>query len=180
VLLHLVREFDPNKKVIIFCYEKTELLDNYEETIAKWQGLNLEKIFVDLPIISSFTERDFIPQWALENGYHAGFVGLRKEESRARFLTLAKYGAYYECANGLVRICPLMDWKTRDVATYILQNDIPTLNTYKVTGFNTRTTNSVVSEKAHIISKQLTILKKVDIKRYYELLNKYPELRNFV
>lgn len=53
------------------------------------------------------------------------FMGLRKEESRARFLNLITRGKLYRKKDGMWVCCPLADWTTRDVFAYLISRDMP-------------------------------------------------------
>lgn len=70
------------------------------------------------------------------------FMGLRKYESAARSFALWKYGALHKYETGWQkgawRSAPLMDWKTEDCATYMLQHRLPILDIYDRIGFGAR------------------------------------------
>ena len=52
------------------------------------------------------------------------FLGLRKEESRSRKLNLLKRGELYQLRSGQWHCCPLSTWKTIDIFSYLIDNDI--------------------------------------------------------
>jgi len=60
-----------------------------------------------------------------EIGCNGAFIGLRIEESRARFLNHAVRGEVYKVANGEWRALPMSYWKTSYVFAYHVANDIP-------------------------------------------------------
>lgn len=71
--------------------------------------------------------------WAHERGYIRNVMGLRAEESRTRRISFAVHG----CVNHK-RICPLADWRTADVWTYIISHGLPWLSIYDYVGPDAR------------------------------------------
>lgn len=64
-------------------------------------------------------------------GYAGLFWGLRKEESRARAITLAKYGMLYRAKTRETwTACPLATWSARDVWAYLIAHELPWLPVY--------------------------------------------------
>lgn len=59
------------------------------------------------------------------------FWGLRKDESRARRITISKYGTIYKAASRNEWTAhPLSDWTGRDVWAYLVAHDLPWLERY--------------------------------------------------
>lgn len=68
---------------------------------------------------------------AVEAGFVGLFWGMRKQESRARAITLAKFGTLYRARSRTTwTCCPLADWNGRDVWAYLLAHDLPWLSIY--------------------------------------------------
>lgn len=66
-----------------------------------------------------------------EHGIKNMFMGLTKDESRAREITLNKRGAIYQTkARSGWTCCPLANWSARDIWAYIVSHDLPYLSVY--------------------------------------------------
>jgi len=70
------------------------------------------------------------------------FMGLRREESKIRYLSIGKFGPLHEYQSGsnkgLWRSLPLFDWKTIEVGAYVVSRGLPILDIYKKMGFEAR------------------------------------------
>lgn len=172
VMLHLIRSIAPEIPVRFIRWQgETEYIDNYDEVIAQWQLPNLQQIeFSRESLLDKRADRYTTAE------YDAFFVGLRKQESTVRRISILKHGMYYINAQGLARICPLADWSERDISTYVLANHLPTLNTYKQQGFDKRTASRVPRADFGIRDQFLADLKQRDFTAYQQLLLKFPEL----
>lgn len=176
VMLHLLQQHCKDIKTVFVCYPETNMLDNYDEVISKWD-CNLLKLFLDVDVESTVNEKNIIPKWAIENGYVLGFVGIRAEESKPRRITLMKHGMYYRYENSIMyRAAPLAWWSTEDIAAYTYLHQLPTLNTYKHSGMMSRTTSGLADDNFGFRSAQLLRLKQTDIFRYNKLIAQYPQL----
>lgn len=180
VMLHLVLCHKPNIPIVFLSYPETDLIDNYPEVISAWGNLNLYRLCVNADILDEVNEKDILPAWAKKNGYDSAFVGLRRQESVARRITIAKYGPFAKFLNEQTRICPLADWTTKDIAAYTVVNQLPVLNTYQYEGFQERTVSGIAGEERGFRTMQLRRLKTYNINRYNALLITYPELANYV
>lgn len=58
------------------------------------------------------------------------FIGLRKEESRFRKLSLLCKGVIYQYQSGNYRVCPLAFWDWKDIWGYIVLHNLKYLNSY--------------------------------------------------
>lgn len=59
------------------------------------------------------------------------FWGLRREESRARAITISRNGTLYRARNRQEWTChPLAYWSSRDVWAYLVRHDLPWLSVY--------------------------------------------------
>ena len=64
-------------------------------------------------------------EWAIENGYHGLFWGIRAQESMAR-RNLARYkGNRFLDKNNIIRISPILDWTIKDIWAYFEFAGIP-------------------------------------------------------
>lgn len=64
-----------------------------------------------------------IREWQKEEGYNLNFMGLRKQESKARRALLCTKGQYFYCKQNEIWECmPLADWKKEDVWAYIFSH----------------------------------------------------------
>lgn len=177
VMLHLLRNYCPDISCVFVCYQETELLDNYEEVISQW-NCNLTKLFIDVDIEAKINEKDIIPNWAIENNFKIGFVGIRAEESKGRSISLRKDGMLYAYKNkpNLYRACPLAWWTTNDIAAYTYLHKLPMLNTYTKHGIASRTTTGIADEDFGFRKSQLLRLKYADITRYNNIILQFPQL----
>lgn len=176
VMLHLVLQHNPNVKVVFVRRIETDLIDNYAETIARWGNLNLEELSY-----KGWLEHGegrgiaFATQRLYE--HDSFFVGLRKDESAGRRISLSTHGKFYLNSAGKYRICPMADWKTSDIAAYCLHNELPILNKYLVEGFQTRTTAAIPSK---FPQESLASLKQRDINAFNQLLKLLPDARFYI
>ena len=176
VMLHLVLEQRPDVSVRFVRWKnETDLLSNYDEVIAEWGDINLTQVELYRTSIN-----DKVKDRYNADGYDSYFIGFRMEEATARRITLKTNGMFYKMKEGKIRISPLSDWKTIDVAAYILSNNIPTLDTYNDFGFEERTTSRVPRADYGIREQSLRLLKEKDISKFNQLLNQFPEISQYV
>jgi len=180
VMLHLIRFENPNIQVVFVEYEETVLLDNYEDVIRQWGDINLYRLFVQSEIDDEVNEKDILPEWASKNGYDAAFVGIRSEESKGRRISIKKHGKIYTAKTGQTRICPLADWKIKDIAAYCYTYQLPLLESYVKSGISERTTTGITGEEYGFRKAQLLRLKQNNISKYNILLSTYPKLAIYV
>lgn len=65
------------------------------------------------------------------HGFAGLFWGLRKDESRARAITIRRYGSLYRAKGRQEWTChPLAGWSARDVWAYLVTHDLPWLARY--------------------------------------------------
>lgn len=178
VMLHLILEIAPDIPVIFVKRIETDLVDNYEEVISAWNLGNL--------IVVNFKENtfDFISKSVIKTGmktiehnYDSFFVGLRAQESVGRRITLKKDGVFYKNKSNLTRICPVAFWTEKEIATYCIVNEIPTLSTYLKEGFSARTTAGISSKTPEM---SLASLKARDIESFNKLLNLLPDAKLYI
>jgi 3'-phosphoadenosine 5'-phosphosulfate sulfotransferase (PAPS reductase)/FAD synthetase len=86
-------------------------------------------------------------QWAFENSYDGVFIGLCKDESRARRMSLAKGDKNILTYKiGIKRFCPMADWKILDLQAYIATEKLKVLNLYENYGLTIRTTSRIKND----------------------------------
>lgn len=177
VMLDLILKEAPDIPVIFVKRIETDLVDNYQEMIEKWAVKNL--IVVNM-LENTF---DFISKSVIKTGmktieqdYDSFFVGLRAQESVGRRITLKKDGMFYKNNSGLTRICPVAFWSEKEIATYCLSNNLPTLSTYLKEGFSARTTAGISSKTP---AESIASLKSRDINSYNELLKILPDAKHY-
>lgn len=172
VMLHLIMEMAPDIDVRFIRWKgETEHIDNYDEVIDQWNLHNLTQVELHRLTLSDKRKE----RYETEN-YDSYFVGLRMEESAARRITLKTHGMFFKNSKGMIRISPLADWTERDISTYVLANDLPTLNSYKEHGFSSRTASRVPREDWGIRENFLSDLKQRDFAAYQNIITKFPEL----
>jgi sulfate adenylyltransferase subunit 2 len=178
VVLHMVRQLVPDVQARFISWPETELLGDYERVMGEWRALgadirvlNLSRKTLDEKVADRWLQLQAVEP---ADGY---FSGMRKEESRARRVILNSQGAIaYIKQSGTVRICPIADWKTEDVAAYVVEHDLPTLKAYKDHGFETRTASRVPRAAFSIREQALEQLRQDDPAAYRQLEQMYPEV----
>jgi tRNA(Ile)-lysidine synthase TilS/MesJ len=177
VMLHLVLEQYSDIPVIFVSRIETNLVDNYEEIISAW-SINLHQINFNKDTLQ-FINKSVI-KTAMEDvkyNYDSYFIGLRAEESNGRRITLKKDGMFYKMGDGLNRIAPVAFWKTKDIEAYCIANNLPTLNKYKVEGFESRTTAGISSKTPH---ESLMYIRQNNIDAFNKILNLMPDAKYFI
>lgn len=175
VMLHLVYNQYPNIKVKFLGKRETDLIDDYKKLVAWWRAKGID--------INCYTYAGWleggqskgIAQNIQDEGHDSYFVGIRKEESVGRRITLKK-GKFFRMKDGKIRIAPLADWTTKDIAAYMVANKLPVLKAYQREGFTARTTSSIPSKYPH---EAIARLKDADISAYNALLKILPEAKYF-
>lgn len=176
VMLHLVFNQYPNIHVKFLGKKETDLIDDYSGVIEWWQKRNvlIERITY-LGWLEGGTKKGIAKNMQADD-HDSFFVGIRKEESVARRITLKKDGKFFKMKDGKTRIAPLADWTTRDIATYMLSNNLPVLNAYKREGFEARTTSNIPSKYPR---EAIARLKDADIAAYNKLIQMFPDAKCF-
>jgi len=110
------------------------------------------------------------------------YMGLAKEESRGRAITLSKtwkgqpHPSIFRYKDGKYRCCPLRSWTTQDVAAYVATQGVPLLDAYLQDGLSIRTTARLT--KMSVQKGELTRLRERNPSAYRRLCARFPELRN--
>jgi len=175
-MLHLVLQESPNIKVKFLGKRETTLIDDYESIIKWWRGQGADIEHITYLGWLEGGKKTGIAQNMEADGYDSFFVGIRKEESVARRITIKKNGKFYKMKDGKTRISPMAEWSTNDIAAYMLSNDLPVLRAYLREGFEARTTSNIPSKFPH---ESLARLKDADISAYNQLLKMLPDAKYF-
>ena len=130
VVLHLALQVAADIPALFCSTEQKQYLDDYNSVIKNWQlreKANIKEIML--------TPYNWQPNKTIKEIINAPiddvcYLGLRKSESKARRITLNKLGLNYDYANGGKRVCPIANWTTQDVWSYIAYYDLPTLGFY--------------------------------------------------
>lgn len=110
------------------------------------------------------------------------YWGLAKEESRARAITLSTrwkgqpHPAIFRYTDGKYRCCPLMHWKTVDLAAYIATHDLPMLDAYRIDGLDTRTTARI--RRRPVENGVMGQIRRYNGDSFNRLIDRFPELRS--
>jgi 3'-phosphoadenosine 5'-phosphosulfate sulfotransferase (PAPS reductase)/FAD synthetase len=175
VILHLTLQHLPNIPVRFIRWQnETEHIDNYDEIISQWNLPNLHQITLSRSSLADSRKDRYHTE-----GYDSYFIGLRKDESVPRRITLKKHGMFHTLRSGLTRIAPLADWTTRDVAAYAVSNKLPTLNSYLTQGMDSRTASRIPRSDHGIRENFLNDLRQRDFEGYQQLLQKFPEIKEY-
>jgi len=166
VMLDLILKHKKDVRVLFATSTETFIIDNYEDVIRQWGKLNLEILHCERESDGRTHTSD---KMSCYYDYDSYFVGIRAEESSARRMSLKFQGMFYKKKNGKIRISPLAEWTDKDIITYILSNDLPLLDTYKVFTEKARTTSVVPTVGRE---RMLSMLQKRDINAF----NKVKEI----
>lgn len=171
---------------------ETRIIHNVDDVLNYFKALtDVEEIIFDRIFSEEWAGATFDKQrkagrrdiQSLNNDDYDGvFLGLRKEESRARSISLAKcqskslprYTYKYNGERDYYRFCPLADWTYQDVGAYIVENNLPVLTWYTEFGFQSRTTARLTGDA--IRQNTLFWIKCHNPEGYHLLIKRFPEL----
>jgi 3'-phosphoadenosine 5'-phosphosulfate sulfotransferase (PAPS reductase)/FAD synthetase len=183
VMLHLCLQIKPDIEAR-FSYrgEESDILNNYQEVIQTWRerfNINLRVMTYQRPQPGlnqgKSNQFELLQTIVPADGY---FVGIRKEESKRRRISLSQHGAIHrKVEDGYWRIAPLADWKLADIAAYIVMYNLPLLNSYLESGLQARTAASV-PHRCRL--EALTELRLRDPGAFEQLARLLPEVREWV
>ncbi|WP_157066599.1 hypothetical protein [Hyphomicrobium sulfonivorans] len=147
-MLSLVREIDPTVPARILLWPESEILGNYDATIAAWRAIG---VHVDALRLTRASLDESVPErWAQLADVapcDGHFVGLRASESRHRAIALGKYSPLHQYRSGPLvgqwRCAPLTRWSTDDVAAQIYISGAPLLDVYGDEGIDARSSTRI-------------------------------------
>lgn len=158
VLLHLCQQVQPDILAAFCSTEQKRWLDNFNEVKSRYAnlfGLNyLEVMLTPDNWIPGSTIRDISGKY-LNNANV--FLGLRKTESKARKISLSKYGQIHQYQSKQYRFCPLSDWNWDDIWAYIVINNLPYLGEYDHSAKNSASNRTSVFLGAEATTDYMTV-----------------------
>lgn len=114
-------------------------------------------------------------------GWTGQFMGLRRQESRARSIALGRKGWIYRTNDRETwTCCPLTHWNVRDVWAYVIEKNLPYLSRYENEPEKER------SETTWLVAESLwrygmaAKLKKDRPEEFARLTLRWPEIRQYV
>lgn len=150
VTLHLCQQVDQNVPALFCSTEQKNYLDNYDEIIQRWQSEFQANIKETMLTPYNWEPRRSIRQILNAPSNDVCFLGLRKAESKARRISLSKFGLSHEYATGGTRICPIANWTDQHVWAYIALHNLPYLSFYdSVPKFSAKGRTSVFLGTGH-------------------------------
>ncbi|HWO99194.1 MAG TPA: phosphoadenosine phosphosulfate reductase family protein [Methylococcus sp.] len=123
-----------------------------------------------------------VGEFTQAQGWSGHFWGLRKGESRPRNLMLAKKGPIYRVHDRPTwTACPLARWTGRDVWAYTVKYDLPWLSCYDDAQDKERQRSQPIwlSEESVWAFGQGQEMRRRDLKKWIELIRRFPELSQF-
>lgn len=194
VMADIILSIDPTVPCRFVSSGETRILHNVDDVMGyfkeKYQA-SIEEIVFDRVFTEEWKEASFDEQrkagrrdiQSLDNSSFGGvFMGLRKQESRGRCVSLITHHTdgipkymYQYAEKEYYRMCPMADWKTEDIGAYLVTHEIPVLDWYKEYGYEARTTARLTGDAV----RQNTIfyIKTHNPEGYQRLVQRFPELR---
>lgn len=171
VLAHLVLSIDNNVPLVHWSSEQEKHISNFDvvrdDFLTRFGGKYIDVKDDDL---MSGKLRNAGKEWSLSNGYDGVFIGLTKEESKARKYTLsmADKNNIFTYTDGFRRSCPLADWTVEDITAYVAANELKMLNLYERYGMNTRTSSRIKQSGATRAGLEyLTSTQQAEVKQFW-------------
>lgn len=119
---------------------------------------------------------------AVEHGYVGQFWGLRKQESKYRSITIAKYGTQYQTQSRCTQTAlPLAYWTGMDVWAYLIAHDLPWLSIYDCGDDRERVRSEITWLACEALWRhgQGARFRRANPALWAELCAKYPELSRY-
>ena len=197
VVADMVLRLAPDVPLRFISSGETRIVHNVDDVInwfrnrydAIIEEINFDRVFSEEWKNASFDEqrkagrRDI---QTIDNSAYTGvFMGLRKEESRGRQISLnacktdgfPSYMYKYK-KREFYRMCPIADWTTEDVGAYIVTHNLPVLKWYHDFGFDSRTTARLTGDAVR--QSTLFWIKTTNPEGYAKLLERFPEFNQLV
>lgn len=177
VILHMAMQERPDIEARFIRWPETDHLGNYDEVISMWEAIGAR--IKTLHLSRASLDEKVSGRWdALRDGAAGVIIGLRASESKARRTTLGIHGTVFRSKSGVWRISPLAWWTTQDVAAYIMQHNLPTLDTYKKHGFGARTASRIPRQQVR--GEVLRRIKQENPAAFSSILEIYPDAAEWV
>lgn len=172
VLLHLCQQIQPDILAFFYTGYWMDAYDNFTEVCNQYTERFPTNLIVweqkKEDVLSSQTLRMVGDKFAKQLCVNTVFLGLRKEESKRRRLSLVNRGISYTYKNGITRVCPLADWQFIDIWAYTTLFNLPYLSSYDLSSkvsHQSRTTPHVVPNASGGRSKPQIELYSVEFKK---------------
>ena len=195
VLAHLVLDIKKDVPLRFLSSGETRLVHNVDRIIEHFKDkgaviheINIDRVFSPEWKDATWTEQRKAGRGDLEKlnegGYDCVIMGLRKEESRNRQISLTAiktegFPPYtYRYKSGLIRCCPLAEWTTIAVAAYIASKGLPVLDWYEYEGIEGRTTARLTGDAVR--QNVLIYLKQKDPGSFNKLVARFPEFGLYI
>jgi phosphoadenosine phosphosulfate reductase len=129
VVLDLVRQIDPSVPALFCSTEQKNYMDNYEfvcNSLSEDGAIIRETMLTPLNWKPKKSIRDILNPPEDDICY----LGLRKQESKVRRISLSRFGISHTYKSGGKRVCPIANWTNSDVWAYIYGKGLPYLSFY--------------------------------------------------
>lgn len=117
-------------------------------------------------------------------GLAGTFLGLRREESYRRAISLAKSGPIYHAkGRSVTTACPLHNWSGNDIWAYIVENHLPYLACYDTPGYDRRRLRNEINLLCGKKSMSLGLMEQYKITYpdlYKKLKLEFPEIETWI
>lgn len=121
-----------------------------------------------------------IIEWLKDNPKIGFFMGLRKQESTVRKISIFQHGVIHQYKTGkqvgMWRGVPLQDWTVDDIGAYTVSNNLPILDIYKKMGFEAR---SGLFGLTNAHCGRIAYLRRFYPQKYEQLIALFPNARSF-
>ncbi len=123
-------------------------------------------------------------EFAQQQGIVGIFLGMRKEESKTRTMSLIKTGPLYKTkTRNTYTCCPLHNWTGNDVWAYIVENHLPYLACYDTEGYDRRRLRNEINLLCAKKSMSLGLLEQYK-RTYSDIFKKlkleFPEIDTWI
>lgn len=177
-MMHIVRQVRQDIPARILLWEgESDHIGDFHRVIADWRAMGQQ---IDVLTLSRESLKAGAGRWgALEATAPCDsvFVGIRRDESRTRRLSICHRGEIYRRVDGIVRVAPVAGLSTEDVAAIIGANRLPCLSIYHEHGFDERTTTRV--PRGEVREEFLYNLRERDPGAWSKIIQRFPELARY-
>lgn len=188
-IAHMIYQINPNIPMFFLASDETWSMYNYKEVIEDFYN----KWPIDLHVIQTnhfFNSESWkdsrdkgdcdLQNMVDKNKYDGVIMGLAKDESKARKITLLKHTdihpTIFEYKDKRYRCCPIMNWDIKDISAYVVTNDIKLLNIYEIYGLEQRTTARIT--KKMVGNNGLGLLRATNSRGFRDINNQFNILNS--
>lgn len=173
VLLHLCQRIKPDIIATHFYHPERDLIANF--SVVENQYLALYPTNLSTIILEGDHLPNKVNKVKLWETYPVNFIGLRKNESKNRKITILQNGLLYQYKEKGYRCCPLGFWNDMDIWAYIFYYNLPYLSIYDKGAKRTTDHFSKSSDKKYQKTR-LEELKTLNLSYYVYLKEFFPEM----